>query len=95
MALTVRVESGQVVVYENGSRGGSYGLKDIVDAATDGRIIAAVKQDGTAAIYENGSHRYNIGHDAKCVTVSNGVVAVKLKNGRTEEYENGSYRRSY
>jgi len=95
MTLTVRVEGGQLFVYENGSRRGSYGMRDFVDAATDGRIIAGVKDNGTVAIYENGSHRYNLGRDATRVQVSNGVVAVTLKSGRVEEYENGSYKRSY
>ena len=93
-ASTVRVKDGRVQEYVNGSLRRSYG-SDIVDAATDGKIVAAVTKQGRIQEYVNGSLRRTYGSDIVRVRVSGESVFGDLKNGRTAEYVNGSLRRTF
>jgi hypothetical protein len=45
--------------------------------------------------YENGSIRRTFGSNAVSAQVSDDTVIVQTANGRTEEYVNGSIRRTY
>ncbi|MEI6604466.1 MAG: IceA2 protein [Verrucomicrobiota bacterium] len=93
-ASTVRVKGGHIQEYVNGSLRRSYG-SDIVDASTDGEIVAAVTKNGRIQEYVNGSLRRSYGSDVVRVRVSGGSVFGDLKNGRTAEYVNGSLRRTF
>ncbi len=93
-AFTVRVSDGRVQEYVNGSLRRTYG-SGIVDAATDGTIVAAVNKDGRVMEYANGSLRRTYGSDVVRVRVSGGSVFADLKGGRTAEYVNGSLRRTF
>jgi hypothetical protein len=93
-AATVRVKDGRVQEYVNGSLRRTYG-SGIVDAATDGTIVAAVNKDGRVMEYVNGSLRRTYGSDVVRVRVSGGSVFADLKGGRTAEYVNGSLRRTF
>jgi len=92
--FTVRVKNGQVQEYVNGSLRRTYG-SGIVDAATDGSIVAAVNKDGRVQEYANGSLRRTYGSDVVRIRVSGGSVFADLKGGRTAEYVNGSLRRTF
>jgi hypothetical protein len=94
MATTVKVADGRVTEYANGSRIRSYG-SHIVDADTDGDVVAAVTAQGRVEEYRNGSRLRSYGSNVVRVQVSGGVVAATLSNGRIEEYRNGSRLRSY
>ena len=93
-SMTVRVSSGRVQEYVNGSLRRTYG-SDIIDAATDGQMVAAVTRQGRVQEYINGSLRRTYGSDVVRVRVSDGSVFAELKNGRTAEYVNGSLRRTF
>jgi len=93
-ASTVRVKDGRIQEYVNGSLRRSYG-SDIVDASTDGKIVAAVTKQGRIQEYVNGSLRRSYGSDIVRVRVSGGSVFGDMKNGRTAEYVNGSLRRTF
>jgi hypothetical protein len=93
-AASVRVKDGRVQEYVNGSLRRTYG-SGIVDAATDGTIVAAVNKDGRVMEYVNGSLRRTYGSDVVRVQVSGGSVFANLRNGRTAEYVNGSLRRTF
>ena len=81
MAIVVKINNGRVEEYENGSYRRSYG-SNIVAAATDGKIVAAVRRDGRVEEYENGSYRRSYGTDAVGVQVAGGTVAIQKANGR-------------
>jgi len=93
-SATVRVRDGRVQEYVNGSLRRTYG-SGIVDAATDGTIVAAVNKEGRVMEYVNGSLRRTYGSDVLRVQVSGGSVFANLKSGRTAEYVNGSLRRTF
>lgn len=93
-SITIRVRDGRVQEYVNGSLRRTYG-SGIVDAATDGTIVAAVNKDGRVMEYLNGSLRRTYGSDVLRVQVSGGSVFTNLKGGRTAEYVNGSLRRTF
>lgn len=93
-STTVRVRDGRVQEYVNGSLRRTYG-SGIIDAATDGTIVAAVDKDGRVMEYVNGSLRRTYGSDVVRVQVSGGSVFANLKSGRTAEYVNGSLRRTF
>ena len=93
-SATVRVTDGRVQEYVNGSLRRTYG-SGIVDAATDGVIVAAVNKEGRVMEYVNGSLRRTYGSDVVRVRVSGGSVFADLKGGRTAEYVNGSLRRTF
>lgn len=93
-SATVRVKDGRVQEYVNGSLRRTYG-SGIVDAATDGTVVAAVNNDGRVMEYVNGSLRRTYGSDVVRVQVSGGSVFANLKSGRTAEYVNGSLRRTF
>ena len=93
-ASTVLVKNGRIQEYVNGSLRRSYG-SDIVDASTEGTIVAAVTKQGRIQEYVNGSLRRTYGSDVVRVRVSGGSVFGDLKNGRTAEYVNGSLRRTF
>ena len=92
--LFVKAVNGRVEEYENGSIRRSYG-SNIIVAATDGAIVAAVTKKGQVEEYISGSIRRIYASHAVGVQVSGGTVAVSTSNGRIEEYVNGSIRRSY
>jgi hypothetical protein len=91
---TVKVSSGRVEEYENGSLRRTFG-SNIVSAATDGQTTVAVTSSGRVEEYVNGSLRRTYGSNARSAQVSGDTVAVQTANGRTEEYVNGSLRRTY
>lgn len=93
-SATVRVRDGRVEEFVNGSLRRTYG-SGIIDAATDGTIVAAVNKDGRVMEYVNGSLRRTYGSDVVRVRVSGGSVFADLKSGRTAEYVNGSLRRTF
>lgn len=93
-SATVRVRDGRVEEFVNGSLRRTYG-SGIIDAATDGTIVAAVNKDGRVMEYLNGSLRRTYGSDVVRVQVSGGSVFTNLKGGRTAEYVNGSLRRTF
>jgi|GEM_PF-2165685 len=92
--MTVRVKAGRIEEYANGSLRRSFGSK-IVDASTDGRIVAAVNEAGRIEEYVNGSLRRSYGTNVVRVRISGGSVFADLKTGRTAEYVNGSLRRTF
>ena len=93
-SMTVRIKDGRVQEYVNGSMRRSYG-SNLVDVATDGKIVAAVTAQGRIEEYVNGSMKRSYGSDVVRVRVSDGSVFADMKNGRTAEYVNGSMRRTF
>ena len=93
-SFTVRVKDGRVQEYVKGSLRRTYG-SGIIDAATDGVIVAAVSKEGRVMEYVNGSLRRTYGSDVVRVRVSGGSVFADLEGGRTAEYVNGSLRRTF
>jgi len=93
-SMTVRIKDGRVQEYVNGSMKRSYG-SNLVDVATDGKIVVAVTAQGRIEEYVNGSIRRSYGSDVLRVRVSDGSVFADTKNGRTAEYLNGSLRRTF
>jgi len=93
-AMTVRVRDGRVEEYVNGSLRRSYG-SGIIDAATDGELVAAVDKNGRIFEYVNGGMRRSYGTNVVRVRVSGGSVFAELKDGRTAEYVNGGLRRTF
>lgn len=95
MSLIVKVVNGHIEEYENGSCHRIYGGPNIVSAATDGRLVAAVTKLGRVEEYVNGCQQRSYGMNVQSVQVSGGTVAVTRQDGRIEEYENGCLRRTY
>lgn len=93
-AMTVRVRDGRIEEYVNGSKRRSYG-SGIVDAATDGTLVAAVDKNGKVLEYVNGGMRRSYGTGVVRVRVSAGTVFAELKNGKIAEYVNGGLRRTF
>ncbi len=94
MTTTVKVNNGRIVEYKNGSQVRSYG-SNIIDANTNGEVVAAVDSRGRVTEYKNGSQIRSYGSNATRVQVSGDIVAVTMSNGRIVEYKNGSQIRSY
>lgn len=94
MTFLVRVVNGCIEEVVNGKVRRTYG-SNIVDAATDGAIVAAVTSSGSVAEYQDGKLRRNYGSSAAQVQVAGGLVAVTLDDGRVQRYENGNRLRSH
>jgi len=93
-AMTVRIKSGRIQEYVNGSLKRSYG-SNLIDASTDGITVVGVTKDGKVKEYRNGSQRRTFGSNVVRVRISGGSVFAELKNGKTAEYVNGSLRRTF
>ncbi|MBO7130774.1 MAG: IceA2 protein [Fibrobacterales bacterium] len=68
---------------------------NIVAAATDGTLVAAVTASGHVEEWVNGARKRVYSANAVGVQVTGGVVEVQLRNGRTEEWANGARKRIY
>lgn len=96
MTISVKVESSRLVIREDGrliSNGGG----DFLDAVTNGKVIFALVRGGRVReLKTNGQFSKDIvGSGAVRISLEGDVLRVRKSDGRTEEYTNGRFARSY
>lgn len=96
MTISVKIENSRLVIREDGrliSNGGG----DFVDAVTNGKVIFALVRGGRVReLKTNGQFSKDIvGGGAVRISLEGDVLKVRKSDGRTEEYANGKFTRSY
>lgn len=95
-ALILKTSSGSVSIYSvGGSYLGSLSCSGVVEAQTDGNLIAVLKSDGLVDVYSaGGSFKYRLSAErAVHVQVCNGAIGLQHANGSVSIYNaDGSYR---
>ena len=96
--VLVKLNNGRAEVYTvSGSYVRTQGSGDVVQASTNGREVALLRQNGRVELYSrSGSYMRTLGSgDVTAVQLSGDTVALTKSNGRVEVYGiDGSYKRT-
>lgn len=96
MTISVKIENSRLIIREDG-RLVSNGGGDFLDAVTNGKVIFALVRGGRVReLKVNGQFsRDVVGGGAVRISLDGDVLKVRKSDGRTEEYANGRFSRSY